>query len=369
MEVATPEPFFEIDPDELDIRFGVPGPQRRGSIALRAVLFVPLLALVGVVGVVGAILAVIGWFAAIALGRLPRWIAVFERKAIAYAIGVNAYVFLLADKYPPFAYPLGDYPIAVEINPSRLSRLRILFRWLLCIPASIVAGLTRQGLLVLSPVIWLSTLVLGRMPRPFFGAAAAVIRYEARYYAYMALLTDKYPRRLFGDAEWVPAPEGSGREFRVPLSNGARRLVRLIVVLGIAAGIANSVLPYELRSHPNPALVAAETRFERASLQFIQSVRRCGAGAKSLRCRQTQERLWGEAFDGLASSVDRIFPFSGTQASAALAFVHETRAMGRVLVAASKAKTAAGSDQDLLRVQGMLRTFERDAQAALGHGL
>jgi hypothetical protein len=155
----------------------------------------------------------------------------------------------------------------------------------------------------------------------------------------------------------------------VPLSNGARRLVRLIVVLGIAAGIANSVLPYELRSHPNPALVAAETRFERASLQFIQSVRRCGAGAKSLRCRQTQERLWGEAFDGLASSVDRIFPFSGTQASAALAFVHETRAMGRVLVAASKAKTAAGSDQDLLRVQGMLRTFERDAQAALGHGL
>ena len=56
------------------------------------------------------------------------------------------------------------------------------------------------------------TLVRGRTPQPLFSAAAAVIRYKARLYAYMGLVTDDYPRQLFGDREWERESEEPGGE-------------------------------------------------------------------------------------------------------------------------------------------------------------
>jgi hypothetical protein len=173
----------------LDIGFGAPQRQRRWSVALRGLLVLPQLVAVWVLAVVALVLAFIGWFAALVLGRLPLWIAEFELNVIAYSVRVVAYAFMLADEYPPFAFSPTEYPIAVQIDASQLSRLKVFFRWLLVIPAYVVTAIAGNGLLLLSPVIWLVTLVLGRMPQPFFSAAAAVIRYQARYSAYETATT------------------------------------------------------------------------------------------------------------------------------------------------------------------------------------
>jgi len=375
MGSETEEPFFAVDPTELGISFGEPRRQQRGSIALRGLLLLPLLAVVGALEIVGHVLAIIGWFGALVLGRLPRWIAVFELKVIAYSVGVNAYVFLLVDKYPPFALLPADYPIAIQVGASHLSRWKVFFRWLLAIPAAFAANVARGGLFVLSPIIWLVTLVRGRPPQLFFSAAAAVIRYHARYYAYISLVTDIYPRRLFGDGEtdWVggfvsePDAERS-RDLRVPLSAGARRLMVLILVLGIATAIGSGVLRVELNSTTTTPLVAAEQDFESSSLTSMHSLAACQGIKYPLACKKRSELSLSKNFDRFASSLSRL-SFSGADANLAVALEGQARTAALALRSASQATTTSAHDRAFLEFEVQLNQFEADARALLGHSL
>lgn len=329
MVTDTEEPLFASDPVALDISFGSRPRQSRVTVAFRILLALPHIVVLWLLGLVAGPLVIVGWIAALFLGRLPRWIARYEMGVIAYSTRVNAYAYLLADKFPPFGFSAPDYSIVVKIGASRLSRLKVFFRWLLLIPAAVVGGIAGVGLLVFSPVIWFITLVLGRMPQPFFGAVAAVIRYQARYSAYTSLVTDEYPRRLFGDSDSEWAPEG----FELRLSEGAKWLTGLIVVLGIAAGIANIVLQYELTRPPprNPAVVAAEGRLDRVIDHSFAE------GACNLGCEKAHEQAFGEALQRFASDISRIrFPISQHRRVAML--IADVRATGEALIAASKSK-------------------------------
>src|SRR5262249_42732809 len=147
---------------------------------------------------------------------------------------------------------------------------------------NIVLGVASTGLSLFSLIIWLVTLVRGQTPQIFFSVAAAGIRYQARYSAYMSLVTDEYPRGLFGDAdanwapEWVSAEEGERRrELRLRFSEGARRLMVLILVLGVVAWIGGIVVQIELLPHTNPALVAAENKLIEESDIYETSLPGC----------------------------------------------------------------------------------------------
>jgi len=329
MVADTAEPFFAPDPVELDISFGSPELQSRVTVAFRILLVLPHLVVLFVLGFIAVLLAIVGWFAALVLGRLPRWIAVFEMRVIAYSVRVNAYMFLLAGKFPAFPFEPADYPVSVKIDASRLSRVRVLFRLLLAIPVGIVAAIAGNGLLLFSPIIWLFTLVLGRTPQPLFSAAAGVIRYQARYYAYLGLVTDVYPRRLFGDADSEWATEG----FRVSRSGATEWITGMIVVLGLAGVIANGVLRYELTRPPpeNQAVVVAELRLENAVVNAVAVV------GCNLRCEKAHERAAGEAYDRFASRISRI-PFPVSKLGGVAAVVRDARQAGRLLLAASKSK-------------------------------
>jgi hypothetical protein len=363
MVAAAAEPFFAPDSTQLDIGVGEPRRQDRVTVAFRALLVLPHVVVLLVLTFVAIPLVFVGWFAALGLGRLPRWIAAYVMSVIAYAVRVYAYGFMLAGEFPAFSLSLShsDYPIAVQIEASHLSRLKVFFRLLLFIPAYIVTAVVGNGLLFLSPIIWLVTLVLGRMPQPFFSAAAAVIRYQARYSAYIGLVTDTYPRRAFGDAASDFAPEG----FRVHRSG---LVMWVIVVLGLVAVIGGIVVPAELRSTTNPALVLAENNLEGASQIYIDAVQSCGTGPTALRCVETQDRTWGEAFNEFASTLSAI-SLSGSQQADAHALALGARQVGRALIVASQAKTAAQHHAAFLVVERALPPFEQDAKLLLGHGL
>ena len=79
IETPQPEPFFAPEPVEVLIDFGEPMRQSRVTVAFRALLTVPHLVVLIVLGLISVLLAIIGWFAALALGRLPRWIASHSR--------------------------------------------------------------------------------------------------------------------------------------------------------------------------------------------------------------------------------------------------------------------------------------------------
>ena len=223
-----------------------PAAQRRVTVAIRLVLAVPHLLALSVLGIAALPVVVIGWLGALVTGRLPRFAATYLSGYLRWYARAGAYLLLLTDEYPPFALRGAAYPVRLAVGSGKLNRLTVLFRVILAIPAAIVSMLANAGLAVIVVVAgWPAVLIAGRLPGPLHQAFAAVLRYAVRYVGYLYLLTGAYPAGMFGDA---PAPQAMAREhagayvadgnWRLALSPGARRIVGLILVLGLltAAG-------------------------------------------------------------------------------------------------------------------------------------
>ncbi len=92
-------------------------------------------------------MAVIGWFAALFMGRLPEWAHTFLCGVARWYTRVGAYMFLLTDRYPPFSLDDVEYP-ARPILPERgpLNRVSVFFRIILAVPASVFYQIVQYGL-------------------------------------------------------------------------------------------------------------------------------------------------------------------------------------------------------------------------------
>lgn len=211
-----------------------PERQRRWTVLLRLLLLIPHFVVLAVLGVVAFFVVVIGWFAALVMGRLPRWVADFLALYIGYQVQVNASSMLLVDTYPPFLSDEPSYPVQVDLRPAHLNRWTVLFRIVLSIPAGIVSTVVGYGWGAVSFIIWLIVLITGRTPRPLFDATTAILRFQLRLNAYTYLLTGTYPRRLFGDAPAVDHPGPRANSTRpLVLGRGGRALLIVFIVLGV----------------------------------------------------------------------------------------------------------------------------------------
>ncbi|MFD4660738.1 DUF4389 domain-containing protein [Kitasatospora sp. NPDC058444] len=218
-----------------------PGPQNRWTVLLRALLLIPQFVVVWVLSVVAFLVTVVGWFGALALGRLPVFVADYLTVFVPYDIRVTAYLMLTVDRYPPFRFEVPDYPVQVGLRPGELNRLAVLFRIFLVIPAAIVQGLVFAGWWAVSFVLWLVVLVLGRMPQALYEATTAILRYRMRFYAYLVMISSAYPKRLFGD-EPGSEPEGPASATRpLVLSGAARGLLVLFLIIGLASSATGSI--------------------------------------------------------------------------------------------------------------------------------
>jgi hypothetical protein len=216
-----------------------PGRQRRLTVLVRLLLLIPQFIVLWVLAIAAVLTVIVGWFAALVLGRLPEPNARFLTAYVGYEVRVAASATLLVDRYPPFALrPPPDYPVQIELRPNGLNRLAVLFRLILMIPAAIIQALVSGGWAVAGFVIWLIVLVLGRMPRPLFEATSAILRYRMRYDSYVMMLTSAYPKRLFGDE---PRPDGEVRSATSPLliSGAGRALIVLFLVLGLFGDVGS----------------------------------------------------------------------------------------------------------------------------------
>jgi hypothetical protein len=187
-------------PRRVEAGFGTPGRQNRWTVAFRLILLIPQIVVVFVLVLAGFVIVVLGWFAALVMGRLPAGFARYLSNLVQYTTRVSAYGNLLLDRYPPFGFD-REYPVNVDIQPGPVRRLAVLFRIFLLIPANIVSSLASAGVGLVAVLIWLIVLVAGRMPLPLFEAEAAILRFQARVVAYAVMLTGKYPGELFGDAD------------------------------------------------------------------------------------------------------------------------------------------------------------------------
>jgi 2-(1,2-epoxy-1,2-dihydrophenyl)acetyl-CoA isomerase len=150
--------------------------------------------------------AVVDWFITLFRGRSPasvhRWLASFVR----YQAHVYAYAYLVADPFPSFRGDRG-YPIDVDIAPAaRQAWWKTLLRVVLVIPAYVFATALGYVLAIVAVLGFFFALALGRYPKGFRDLGAYALRFQAQTFAYLLLLTDRYPSlAATGVAQPTPA--------------------------------------------------------------------------------------------------------------------------------------------------------------------
>ena len=145
--------------------------------------------------------AILGWFACLALGRMPLGFRDLAAYGLRYAAQTYGYVLLLTDRYPdsdprdPSAtQPTPVKPVGLRVEDDlRRSRLTVFFRLLLTIPHFI--WLMLWGIVVFLALIvaWFATLVTGRLPDAFHRFFSAYLRYEIHVFAFLLLVSNPFP--------------------------------------------------------------------------------------------------------------------------------------------------------------------------------
>ena len=110
--VADPFPRFRGWPGTYPIDLEAPGPapQSKWKTFFRIVLAIPALVLASVLGVVGSIVAFVGWFIALAVGRMPKGMRDLGAYCIRYQAQTYGYLLLLTDRYPSLAARAAQMP-------------------------------------------------------------------------------------------------------------------------------------------------------------------------------------------------------------------------------------------------------------------
>jgi hypothetical protein len=210
-------------------------------------------------GALIAVCAVLGWFASLARGRMPKGL----RDAAAYAIGytaqTSAYILLVTDRYPnadPTEMLLAvtdrppRHPVRVVGDPYdlRRSRLTVFFRLLLALPHILWLVLWSVVAILAAIAQWFVTLVRGRPAGGLHRFLTAFVRYRLHVYAYLMLVGNPFPG-FGGAAGAYPLDlEVSGPERQNRWKTGFRILLAIpaFLVDGALGGavVASAVLTW-----------------------------------------------------------------------------------------------------------------------------
>jgi hypothetical protein len=213
---AQPFPDFTGAPGyPVDVQIAPPQPQNRWKVGFRIVLAIPAFVIAGALTSgsartyganysygLASVAALFAWFAAMAQARVPRGLRDAVAYGLSYSAQVDAYLFLLTDRYPDsdpqtaFAgLPTRETdPIQLEVSGElQRSRVTVFFRLIMTIPHLIWLAL--WGILVFFAAIanWLATLVNGQSPAGLHSFLAAYVRYQTQVYAYLFLIADPFP--------------------------------------------------------------------------------------------------------------------------------------------------------------------------------
>ncbi len=196
----------------------------RLTVFFRLLLAIPHLLWLFLWSIAVFFVAIVNWFATLFRGRPAEGLHRFLASYVRYATHLYAYLLLAANPYPGFAGDPGTYPVDLEIDPAEpQSRLKTAFRLLLAIPALVLtamlvggppgggggnragtddggAGWTTffayggVGIAFTAAIFgWFAIIATGRMPLGFRNLAAWSLRYAAQTYAYLLLVTERYP--------------------------------------------------------------------------------------------------------------------------------------------------------------------------------
>lgn len=142
---------------------------------------------------------IFNWFATLVAGRTEPDVQSFLGRFVRYNVHVRAYLLLCANPYPRFSGREGTYPIDVELDPPEpQNRLTVFFRLILVIPAYVLGAVLGSVASFVAFIAWFIALVIGRTPKGMRDLMAYCLRYEAQTFAYLFLITGRYPSLASG---------------------------------------------------------------------------------------------------------------------------------------------------------------------------
>jgi 2-(1,2-epoxy-1,2-dihydrophenyl)acetyl-CoA isomerase len=166
----------------------------RLTVAFRWLLGLPHLLVLALWTYVAVPVAIVHWFITLVRGRPSPGLHAWTSRLVRYQAHVYAYVYLVADPYPSFRGWAGTYPVDLAVAPPvEQARWKTGFRILLVLPAYVLASVLVYVLYVVAFLGAFYALATGRSPRGFRDLSAYCLRYQAQTYAYLLLLTDRYP--------------------------------------------------------------------------------------------------------------------------------------------------------------------------------
>ena len=257
---ANPYPSFSGEPGyPVDVELPGPGPQSRWKTAVRLPLAVPALLLAATLGSLGggggggsqseeghwsfalsgiggvaAVCAFLGWFAILALGRVPNGLRDLAAYSVGYSAQAYGFLLLLTDRYPNSdperigpAWALPPHPVRLELDDDgRRSRLTVFFRLLLALPHIVWIVLWTPFAFLAAFANWWVVLVRGRSAGPLHRFLAAYIRYAIHLGAFLLLTANPFPG--FTGAPGYPVDVAIAGPER---QNRWKTLFRLVLVL------------------------------------------------------------------------------------------------------------------------------------------
>jgi hypothetical protein len=294
---AEPFPDFLGKPGyPVDVEIAPPRPQNRWKVGFRIVLAIPALLIAGALvsgsartyganyGLgLASVAAVLGWFVALAQARLPRGLRDAIAYALSYSAQVDAYLFLLTDRYPDSdpktalaELPARSDPIDLDVRDDLArSRVTVFFRLILAIPHLIWLILWSILAYIAAIANWFATLAAGVSPEALHSFLAAYVRYQNHVYAYLFLIADPFPgfTGAAGSYPVEPVIEGPRPQnrwkvgFRIVLvipaallDSAYGSLLVLVGLFGWFASLANARMPLGMRNAGALALrYAAQT--------------------------------------------------------------------------------------------------------------
>jgi hypothetical protein len=147
--------------------------------------------------VIGVFFAkIIAFFAVIITRNYPQGIFGFVTGVLRWSWNVNAYVFLLTDRYPPFSLEQeADHPVEFEIAypADGVARWRPLVQWLLIIPFAIVAAVLVAVAEVVALIGVFVILFTKNLPEGMFKLILIPFRWQFRGYVYSMFMVTRYP--------------------------------------------------------------------------------------------------------------------------------------------------------------------------------
>jgi hypothetical protein len=168
--------------------------RNRLTVFFRLLLAIPQAIWLGLWSIAAWVAVIIAWFAALVTGSVPAGLHMFLARYLRAATHFYSYVLLLADPWPPFGGAEGTYPVDLRVDPpAPQSRLTVLFRLVLAIPAFLLSYVFRVVNQLLAFLGWFYCLATGQMHEGMRDLSAWMVRYELQTYAYAYLLTGRYP--------------------------------------------------------------------------------------------------------------------------------------------------------------------------------